>query len=1097
MCDSILKFLVLGCAGMGFLSLGAGEYDDLTSPPQDGVNEITGSTPNKQADAAGFAFNNGRFLSPTSARTAVKPWFVQYHFTDGSAPIVTNYSFSSELVSGTGRMPRDWTFKGSDTGADGDWVVLDERKGVTWSSTSQRQYFPFVNSAAYPYYRLEITANNGDSGYMGLSKIEFYGVNPQGDYFLVAGDPFDCGRADPDFGVYEGLASDGEPIPCSAPEVPQLLGEDRKMTAVKGWTLYEFDDELKAFVVRDASKEDHLSYVHNGKKNKLVWHFEVQCKASVGAAEHGSAVANPEFARDDKYATLTAQADEGYGFAYWTGDVPEVDKYDNPLLLRMEVAKTVTPVFLPAKTVTPDGAETPQQAIDSFGAEGGVVMLSEGIYTYDAVAPAMYLTTPVIVRGAGCDKTVIDGRGCAMRAVTLANANAVVVGVAISNCAGGTSQAGSAAGMGLLVTASGGIFTDGAVVGCTNTSCVGAAAALGGRISHSFIRYNKARSGGGLYLDGNPTVDNCLIADNEANQEGGGVHFFGGMLLNCNVVNNSLLNSSSSWAGAGGFYAPWKEGGAVRYLYNCVFAGNRVNGSASTGSPDWTITSSAAGCSWGIANNAVAVNILNGANGITDPVVFEPGDDWVPTASAVTKDAGTVHELQSSRDLLGNPRVSGAAIDVGCYEADDDVFDCSFLVTPIQSLSNGHVEFLARITGREDDSDLAYVWTIVNKTTGETLEESGKLVSFDAMDEGWYGATVQVFEGGEEIAGYSIDDCLQIFPAQIVLEAGDDVAAAVDRADLGTEIVLGDGSYEVNGPIALTRPTSIVSASGSLASVSVIVTNKAVALSLKHAEARVENVTVRGPVAVSGGTLAGCRVTGCHGDRGQNAPIVAGSGRVTHCIVDRNGVAPDGTISRNTVGGVLLNGSASMDNTLVADNYGGTGSFTTGAGAVYVTATPKMWNCTIAGNDSKGIGGLCVYASTAYDVRNCISAGNTAVSTAGGQPDLHCIGDGDAKFVNRSRQGIVSSHFGLTEARGSVMTKDEVYGEVLFKNPAGGNYRLRTSSCCRDAGVKMADAFEQGTDLDGCPRVFTGDRHPYIDLGCYEAHPAGFSVFLK
>ena len=205
------------------------------------------------------------------------------------------------------------------------------------------------------------------------------------------------------------------------------------------------------------------------------------------------------------------------------------------------------------------------------------------------------------------------------------------------------------------------------------------------------------------------------------------------------------------------------------------------------------------------------MNILNGANGITDPVVFEPGDGWVPTASAVTKDAGAAFERQSSRDLLGNPRVSGAAIDVGCYEADDDVFDCSFSVTPIQSLSNGHVEFLARITGLEDDSDLAYVWTIVNKTTGETLEESGKLVSFDAMDEGWYGATVQVFEGGEEIAGYSIDDCLQIFPAQIVLEAGDDVAAAVERGALAGNdlslrpsriVAVGDSSFILNAQLA-------------------------------------------------------------------------------------------------------------------------------------------------------------------------------------------------------------------------------------------------------------------------------------------------------
>ena len=66
--------------------------------------------------------------------------------------------------------PRDWTFEGSN-----DQTVWDVLHTVTdftsypgWSS------FEFANSTSYRYYRMNISANNGDSTYVRIRELEMY-----------------------------------------------------------------------------------------------------------------------------------------------------------------------------------------------------------------------------------------------------------------------------------------------------------------------------------------------------------------------------------------------------------------------------------------------------------------------------------------------------------------------------------------------------------------------------------------------------------------------------------------------------------------------------------------------------------------------------------------------------------------------------------------------------------------------------------------------------------------------------------------------------------------------------------------------------------
>ena len=73
---------------------------------------------------------------------------------------VVKYSLTSANDSPT-RDPKDFALQGSDDGSS--WVDLDKRTGVTFSGRFATNTYSFANTTAYPYYRLNITANSGDS----------------------------------------------------------------------------------------------------------------------------------------------------------------------------------------------------------------------------------------------------------------------------------------------------------------------------------------------------------------------------------------------------------------------------------------------------------------------------------------------------------------------------------------------------------------------------------------------------------------------------------------------------------------------------------------------------------------------------------------------------------------------------------------------------------------------------------------------------------------------------------------------------------------------------------------------------------------------
>ena len=133
---------------------------------------ITGGT--ATADSAATPAENAFDSDPATAwRTidgAITGSLVR-EFAIGADVRATSYSLTSaaELPA---RDPRSWRLHGSLDGTN--WVVLDTRADEIFTARGQTRTFGFVNPAAYRFYRLEITANNGDATAVQLAELELW-----------------------------------------------------------------------------------------------------------------------------------------------------------------------------------------------------------------------------------------------------------------------------------------------------------------------------------------------------------------------------------------------------------------------------------------------------------------------------------------------------------------------------------------------------------------------------------------------------------------------------------------------------------------------------------------------------------------------------------------------------------------------------------------------------------------------------------------------------------------------------------------------------------------------------------------------------------
>lgn len=89
-----------------------------------------------------------------------------YSYTIGTN---TNSDVSAEVQ----RAPNAWTLQGSPDGTT--WTTVDTRSGETgWASGEARNYVCATSTTAYRYFRVNITANNGDATYTQIGELYLF-----------------------------------------------------------------------------------------------------------------------------------------------------------------------------------------------------------------------------------------------------------------------------------------------------------------------------------------------------------------------------------------------------------------------------------------------------------------------------------------------------------------------------------------------------------------------------------------------------------------------------------------------------------------------------------------------------------------------------------------------------------------------------------------------------------------------------------------------------------------------------------------------------------------------------------------------------------
>ena len=149
---------------------------------QDGISrtayaDITWSSQYSWNEGGLRAFDNmaeeGNFTKWGTGGNNTTGW-LQYQFLGGRAFALNGYTITS-ANDAPERDPRDWTIQGSHNGTD--WDILDTQTGQMWmEGEDQMRYttkeYSFTNHIAYPYYKIDITLNNGSGNLLSFAEME-------------------------------------------------------------------------------------------------------------------------------------------------------------------------------------------------------------------------------------------------------------------------------------------------------------------------------------------------------------------------------------------------------------------------------------------------------------------------------------------------------------------------------------------------------------------------------------------------------------------------------------------------------------------------------------------------------------------------------------------------------------------------------------------------------------------------------------------------------------------------------------------------------------------------------------------------------------
>lgn len=600
---------------------------------------------------------------------------------------------------------------------------------------------------------------------------------------------------------------------------------------------------------------------------------------------------------------------------------------------------------------------------------------------------------------------------------------------------------------------------------------------------------NYAGGGGGAYLSGG-RIESCLVygnyagaenADTTSGDNGGGIRLNGtsaeavnctvflnrgakspgiyidkGRAVNCVIVDNFTMDGNWNWSNVGGKTSTGSQ------FVSCMTDGR-------LGQP----SSSCYGAPFGFADRI--------------------GRDYRLTAASAAVDAGEEVTFYSNLDLDGNPRISGTAVDAGCFELQQTGPMIGLAAMDEEVLVGQEVEFVAATFG--GDVTGSYVWDFGDGSEPVSTEtpSATHVYTVGATN----AVTVTATVGGTEVS-YTVSRSVVSCPVDLYVDAANTAGAAypyatpetaatkvtdaLSAATDGSTIHIADGTYPISSTILLNKQIVLEGIGGIPANVVLTASNARRTLWISNEGAVVRNLTLSngkstqsngGNLKISqwGGFVSNCVITAGFGDNysGNGGNIYMNAGHVTHSVIS------DGKLNNTGGGNKGVNVSISgglLEHSLITGGSDATdGSSTNVAAGVYISGG-TLRNCTIAKNAGLTTGG--VFASGGSIV-NTVIAGNTSANKGGdyvawaGNPELfvNCVTDTETALNDTC----LASNF-----------------DMLFADYANGDFHLAAGAVAIDAGAAIENP--PAHDLDGAERV----QGNGIDMGCYEYDTASLAV---
>lgn len=170
--ESVNKFLILSNQKSYFLE--KGDYSNNVIPVMTSNTTSSGIARASQEiignEEAWKAFDGDNNNIPSRWATINIPTgWISYEFNNSIT--ISKYSIAPP-IGNPQQAPKDWTFEGSNDGTN--WTVLDTQTNVSdWVDRTYKEYL-IANDTSYKIYRINISANNGNSARVSITEIQMF-----------------------------------------------------------------------------------------------------------------------------------------------------------------------------------------------------------------------------------------------------------------------------------------------------------------------------------------------------------------------------------------------------------------------------------------------------------------------------------------------------------------------------------------------------------------------------------------------------------------------------------------------------------------------------------------------------------------------------------------------------------------------------------------------------------------------------------------------------------------------------------------------------------------------------------------------------------